>query len=109
MVAGLAIAIAVCVFTKSRRMVVFEIIAIALLIIVVPALVWRLSIYQALEIGNTVRDYGLEVLGAANIICDSVTRLTDVSNVLCYVVCGMSISEKVYSKKSNRNTAQIIE
>lgn len=100
MVGCLLVAVAACVFTKSSRTIVFEITAIVLLSVVIPVLVWRLSIAQTAEIGQTMGAAKLAALSIANQIGSFASGLMTVSEALCFVVCGMSISEKVLTKKA---------
>lgn len=109
MVACLVIAVAACIFTKTSKTIVFEIIAIAFLSIIIPVLVWRLSMAQTVEIGQTMGAVKLTALSVANNISSFATKLMAVSEALCLVVCGMSISEKIITKKIASKANQPIE
>lgn len=100
MVACLGITVAVCIFSKSSKTIVFEIIAIVLICAVLPVLVWCLPWVEALVVGHFMGEVQLAALSVASAIITFATRLMDVSGGLCLVVCGMSISDKVHSKKS---------
>lgn len=109
MVACLLITVSICVLAKSNRTIVFEIIAIILLSAVLPVLVWRLSMSQTVEIGQTMGAVKLTALSVANNISSIATKLMAVSEALCLVVCGMSISDKVHSKKATHGAVQAAE
>ena len=108
MVGCLLVTVAIGVFAKSNRAIVFEIIAIVLLSVVIPILVRRLSMTQTLVIGQTMGDAKPASLNVANQIGSFASRLMAVSEALCLVVCGMSITEKVI-KKAVSHANQTIE
>ena len=109
MVGCLVVAPIICVCAKSNKTIVIEIISIILLSAVLPVLAWRLSMVQTYEIGYTMGAKALTVLSIADDITSFARGLMNISAALCLVVCGMSISEKVHTKKANSSTIQITE
>ena len=102
------IAITAFVSTKSSRAIVLEVIAIVLLAVVIPLLDWRLSMAQTSVIGQ-MGAIALSTLSIAQQMGSFASGLMAVSEALCLVVCGMSISEKVHSKRVNSSAAQSME
>ena len=94
------IAITTFASTKSSRAIVLEVIAIVLLAVVIPVLNWHLSMAQTSVIGYTMGATALSALSIAKQMGSFASGLMAVSEALCLVVCGMSISEKVHSRKS---------
>lgn len=94
------LAILVFIFANTYRSVVGEIVAVAMLAVVIPALTWYLSERQAYEVG---------MQGTTVVVAYSVTNnisvyagyIRTVANALCLLVCGMSISRKVCTRKAN--------
>ena len=107
MLTGLAIAVGACVFTKSSRTIVFEIIAV-LLIIGIPGLDTLLSYVEATVIGHWGGTDKLAALSISSGIISFAAGLMGNAKALCRVICGMSISEKVISKRIASEAKQTI-
>ena len=107
MLTGLAIAVGACVFTKSSRTIVFEIIAV-LLIIGIPVLDTLLSHVEAAAIGHWAGGEKLVALSMSSSIISVAAGLMGKAKALCLVICGMSISEKVISKRIASEAKQTI-
>ena len=99
MIGCLVVAIISCFFTKTNRVIVFEVIALALLILIIPVLTRSLTMVQSITVGQTMGEYYAAAFSIANQISTVPNALMAVAESLCLVVCGMSISEKLITKK----------
>lgn len=109
-VGGIVLIVFAYICSKSSKTIVGEIVSIVLLSIVLPIVTSLLSMAQAKEIASGLETYSAEAaLIIANNISGLASSLMNITVVLCYVVCGISISEKVHLKKATPNPTQTIE
>ena len=100
MVSCIALVVVAYICSKSSKTIAGEVISIIILSIVIPIVTSLLTVSQNAEIASDFRKYSaVTALSIANTICSFATRLTVVANALCYVVCGMSIAEKIHAKR----------
>jgi hypothetical protein len=95
----MVLAIVVYICSKSSKSIMGEIVSIIMLSIILPIVVSRLSFTQTKEIANTIDSYLLAAFTISRNTSALAHSLTSVAATLCYVVCGISISEKIHLKK----------
>ena len=96
--------VALMVFARptSERTISVELISIVLLSLILPILSKYLSTAQLSSIGRSILSYEQRTTYSVTItICNYVCSFTNFSSVLCFVVCGISIAEKVHARKPN--------
>lgn len=109
-VGGIALIVVAYICSKSNKTIAGEIVSIVLLSIVLPIVTSRLSIAQTKEIASGLGTHSaVAALNVATNISGFARSLMNVAAALCYVVCGISISEKVHLKKATPNSTQTIE
>lgn len=109
-VGGIVLIVFAYICSKSSKTIVGEIVSIVLLSIVLPIVTSRLSMAQTKEIASGLGTYSaVAALNIATNISGFARSLMNVAAALCYVVCGISISEKVHLKKATFNSTQTIE
>ena len=97
MVSCIVLVVVAYICSKSSKTIAGEVITIILLSVVLPLVTSYLATSQNTELVAT--SYALSALNIANNICSFATRFTGVAKALCYVVCGMSIAEKIHAKR----------
>lgn len=105
-VGGIVLIVVAYICSKSSKTIVGEIVSVVLLSVVLPILTSCLSIAQTSGLGTAS---ALAALNVATNISGFARSLMNVAAALCYVACGISISEKVYLKKATPNAIQTIE
>ena len=109
-VVGIALIVVAYICSKSNKTIVGEIVSIVLLSVILPIIASRLSIAQTKEIGSgSGTASALAALSVATQISGFARSLINVAAALCYVACGISISEKMHLKKSVLNSSQTME
>ena len=109
-VGGIVLIVVSYICSKSSKTIVGEIVSVVLLSVVLPILTSRLSIAQTKDIASGLGTASaLAALNVATNISGFARSLMNVAAALCYVACGISISEKVYLKKATPNAIQTIE
>ena len=109
-VGGIALVVVAYICSKSNKTIAGEIVSIALLSIVLPVIASRLSIAQTKEIGSGLGTASaLASLNVATSISGFARSFMNVAAALCYVACGISISEKMHLKKAALNSTQTME
>ncbi len=109
-VGGIVLIVVAYICSKSSKTIVGEIVSIVLLSIVLPVVTSRLSIAQTKEIASGLGTSSAVVaFNIATNISGFARSLMNVAASLCFVVCGMSISEKVIAKKTASKANQTIE
>ena len=109
-IGGIMLVIFAYICSKSNKTIVGEVVSIVLLSIVLPIIASRLSIAQTKEVGSALGTASaLAALNVATSISGFAYSLMNVAAALCYVVCGISISEKVHLKKATLNSTQKME
>lgn len=109
-VGGIVLVVVAYICSKSSKTIVGEIVSIVLLSIVLPIVTSRLSIAQTKEIASGLGTASaLAALNVAINISGFARSLMNVAAALCYVVCGISISEKMHLKKATLNSTQAME
>ena len=109
-IGGIVLIVIAYICSKSSKNIVGEIVSVVLLSVVLPILASRLSIAQTKEIGSGLGTvYAFAALNVSTQISGFARSLMNVAAALCYVVCGISISEKVRLKKAAPDATQTIE
>ena len=109
-VGGIVLIVFAYICSKSSKTIVGEIVSIVLLSIVLPIVTSRLSIAQTKEIASGLGTYSaVAALNIATNISGFARSLMNVAAALCYVACGISISEKMHLKKAALNSTQTME
>lgn len=110
MIGCLVLVVVAYICSRSRKTIVGEVASIVLLSIVLPTVTSCLSIFQTTVISSSLETYSaLGALNIANDISGLARSFMNVAASLCFVVCGMSISEKVITKKTASKANQTIE
>lgn len=109
-VGGIVLIVVAYICSKYSKTIVGEIVSIVLLSIVLPIVSSCLSIAQTQGIASGSRTYfAVAALNIAINISGFARSLMNVAASLCFVVCGMSISQKAITKKIASKANQTIE
>lgn len=95
----LAITIVLCIFINNQKLgIVFEIIFLALAVIILPLMVYGVNVLQPILIGTYKGAYHMAKTTSVTQLCSYASALYPVAQALCFVACGMSIGCKCNKK-----------